>query len=292
MDKSVRTKFVAELFHRPHGFSPMKSQPIDPDWLARFGGIGRLFGMAAMERLRAAHVCVIGIGGVGSWVVEALARTGIGALTIVDADDVCVTNINRQLPALTATVGQAKVNVMAERVRQISPSCEITARPEFYTKASAAELLAQPFDFVVDCVDRMSIKAHLIHECRTRGLRILTCGSAGGRRDPSQVEASDLGRAGNDELLRQVRRQLRREHGWPEGRGGLALPMGVPCVFTGEKPLYPRADGTCSAEPEEGESLRMDCASGFGAATFITGVFGFVAASEVVRRLAAMTNDE
>ena len=266
--------------------TPTPNAP-DADYVARFGGIGRLFGTAALERLRAAHVCVIGIGGVGSWVVEALARTGIGALTIVDADDVCVTNINRQLPALTDTVGRPKVNVMAERVRQISPSCRVEARAEFYTKASAAELLAPPFDFVVDCVDRMSIKAHLIHECRTRGLRVLTCGSAGGRRDPSQVRAGDLGRAGNDELLRQVRRQLRREHGWPEGRGGNALPMDVPCVFTGEKPVYPHADGSCSIEPEEGESLRMDCASGFGAATFITGMFGFIAASEVVRLLLA-----
>ncbi len=257
----------------------------DPDYLARFGGIGRLFGAAAMTRLRGAHVCVIGIGGVGSWVVEALARTGIGALTIVDADDVCVTNINRQLPALTGTVGRPKVSVMAERVRQISPSCRVEAKAEFYTKANSAELLAPPFDFVVDCVDRMSIKSHLIHECHTRGRRVLTCGSAGGRRDPLQVEASDLGMAGNDELLRQVRRHLRREYGWPAGRGGLAKPMGVPCVFTAELPVYPRADGTCGAEPEEGESLRMDCASGVGAATFITGVFGFIAASEVVRLL-------
>ena len=258
---------------------------LDADYVARFGGIGRLFGTAAMERLHAAHVCVVGIGGVGSWVVEALARTGIGALTIVDADDVCVTNINRQLPALTDTVGRPKVSVMAERVRLISPSCRIGALPEFYTKANAAGLLAPPFDFVVDCVDRMSIKAHLIHESHARGLRVLTCGSAGGRRDPTQVRASDLGRTGNDELLRQVRRQLRREHGWPAGTGTVGSPMGVACVFTSEKPVYPHHDGTCGTEPEKGESLRMDCASGFGAATFITGTFGFVAASEVVRLL-------
>ena len=265
--------------------SVIQDAALDADYVARFGGIGRLFGNAAMKRLRAAHVCVIGIGGVGSWVVEALARTGIGALTIVDADDVCVTNVNRQLPALTDTVGRPKVSVMAERVRQISPSCRIEARAEFYTKTNAAELLAPPFDFVVDCVDRMSIKAHLIHTSRSLGRRILTCGSAGGRRDPSAVRASDLGIAGNDELLRQVRRELRREYGWPVGRGGVPIAMDVPCVFTNEKPVYPRPDGTCSVEREEGESLRMDCASGFGAATFITGVFGFVAASEVVRLL-------
>ena len=260
---------------------------LDADYVARFGGIGRLFGSAAMERLHAAHVCVVGIGGVGSWVVEALARSGIGALTIVDADDVCVTNINRQLPALTDTVGRPKVSVMAERVRQISPSCRVEARAEFYTKSNAGELLAQPFDFVVDCVDRMSIKAHLIHTSRSLGRAVLTCGSAGGRRDPSAIRASDLGVAGNDELLRQVRRELRREYGWPVGRGGNPLAMGVPCVFTGEKPVYPHPDGTCRAEPEEGGSLRMDCASGFGAATSVTGVFGFIAASAVIDRLIA-----
>ena len=271
--------------------SVIQDAALDADYLARFGGIGRLFGHAAMERLRAAHVCVVGIGGVGSWVVEALARTGIGALTIVDADDVCVTNVNRQLPALTDTVGRPKVSVMAERVRQISPSCRIKTRAEFYTKANATELLAPPFDFVVDCVDRMSIKAHLIHTSRVLGRRVLTCGSAGGRRDPSAIRASDLGIAGNDELLRQVRRELRREYGWPVGRGGRPLAMDVPCVFTSEKPVYPRPDGTCTTEREEGESLRMDCASGFGAATFVTGVFGFVAASEVVRLLLSKRED-
>jgi tRNA A37 threonylcarbamoyladenosine dehydratase len=255
------------------------------DYLARFGGFGRLYGAAALERMRSSHICVVGIGGVGSWVVEALARSGVGALTIVDADDVCVTNINRQLPALTDTLGRPKVAVMAERVRLISPSCQVEARAEFYTKSNSDELLAPPFDFVMDCMDRMSIKSHIIHECRRLGRRVLTCGSAGGRRDPSAVRASDLGIAGNDELLRQVRRNLRREYGWPVGRGGNPLAMGIPCVFTSEKPVYPHHDGTCRAEPEEGESLRMDCASGFGSATFVTGVFGFVAAAAVIREL-------
>jgi len=265
---------------------------LDADYLARFGGIGRLFGTAAMERLHRAHVCVVGIGGVGSWVVEALARSGVGALTLVDGDDVCVTNVNRQLPALTGTVGHPKVAVMAERVALISPSCRIAASAGFYTKSNSDELLGQPFDFVVDCMDRMSIKSHIIHECRRLRRRILTCGSAGGRRDPSVVRATDLGLAGNDELLRQVRRNLRREYGWPVGTGGIATPMGIPCVFTSEKPVYPHHDGTCRAEPEEGESLRMDCAGGFGAAAFVTGVFGFVAAAEVVRLLLLETAKE
>lgn len=255
------------------------------DYLQRFGGVGRLFGQAALPRLFAAHVCVVGVGGVGSWVVEALARSGVGALTLVDADDVCVTNTNRQLPALADTVGRPKVAVLAERVAMISPTCRVAAVPEFYTKSNSDALLAPGYDFVVDCMDRMSIKAHIIHECRGRGLRVLTCGAAGGRRDPSLIRASDLGLAGNDELLREVRRQLRREHGWPAGHQGVGNSMDVRCVFSSEKPVFPRADDTCATEREPEGSLRMDCASGFGAVTFVTGVFGFFAASEVLRLL-------
>ena len=256
------------------------------DYLARFGGIGRLLGAAALPRLRAAHVAVIGGGGVGSWVVEALARSGIGALTLVDADDVCVTNTNRQLPALNNTVGRPKVSVLAERVALIAPGCDVQAVPDFYTKSNAEELLDRPFNFVVDAVDRMSTKAHLIDTCHRLARSVLTIGAAGGRRDPTQVRATDLGLAGKDELLRQVRRALRRNFGWEAGVVTHAEPMGVPCVYSPELPVYPWADGTCSAEPEPGSSLRMDCASGFGAATFVTGVFGFVAAGEIVKRIA------
>ena len=255
------------------------------EYRQRFSGIGRLFGEAALPRLRAAHVCVLGVGGVGSWVVEALARSGIGALTLVDADDVCVTNTNRQLPALADSVGRPKVAVLVERVRLISPSCDVTGMPEFYTKSNAAGLLSPGFDFVVDCVDRAATKADIIHSCRERGLRVITCGAAGGRRDASAVRAGDLGFAGNDELLRGARRILRREYGWPAGMRGPGVPMGVPCVCSNEKPVFPNADGTCSAKPEAGSSLRMDCAGGIGAASFVTGAFGFVLAGTVVRLL-------
>jgi tRNA threonylcarbamoyladenosine dehydratase len=257
-----------------------------PDYEQRFSGIGRLYGAAALPRLRAAHVCIIGVGGVGSWTVEALARSGIGALTLVDADDVCVTNTNRQLPALADTVGRPKVDVLAERVRLIWPGCCVTTRPEFFMESNAVEMLSPAFDFVVDAVDRMSTKALLINTCRQLGRRVLVCGAAGGRRDPSAIRATDLGLAGQDELLRQVRRKLRRELGWEQGVRSNPTPMGVPCVFTPEKPVYPHTDGTCRFDAEEDASLRMDCASGFGAATHITGIFGFIAASEIVRRIA------
>jgi tRNA A37 threonylcarbamoyladenosine dehydratase len=260
---------------------------LSDDYLARFGGIGRLYGADALPKLAAAHVCVIGVGGVGSWVVEALARSGIGRLTMIDLDDVCVTNINRQLPALRNTIGRPKVDVLAERARAINPACEVNAITEFVTDATAERLLDQRFDFVIDAVDRMSIKALIIGICHRNGTPVLTVGSAGGRRDPTQIKTVDLGLAGRDLLLQQTRRKLRRDFGFPKSTDGDALVMGVPCVFSTEKPVFPWADGSCSTEPEPGadESLRLDCASGFGAATFVTGAFAFVAAAEVVRRI-------
>ncbi len=262
---------------------------LSDDYLARFGGMGRLYGAAALPRMAAAHVCVIGVGGVGSWVVEALARSGVGRLTLIDLDDVCVTNINRQLPALNETVGRPKVDVLAERILSINPECETEAIAEFVTASSAARLLSSPFDFVVDAVDRMSIKALIIGLCHQQGTPVLTVGSAGGRRDPTQIRSMDLGLAGRDLLLQQTRRKLRHDFGFPKSTTGGAIALGVPCVVSLESPVFPWADGTCAAEPEAGaeEGLRLDCAQGFGAATFVTGTFGFVAAAEVIRRIAA-----
>jgi tRNA A37 threonylcarbamoyladenosine dehydratase len=209
---------------------------MDEFYTQRFGGIGRLYGAAALPRLAAAHVAIVGVGGVGSWVVEALARSGIGELTLIDMDDVCITNTNRQLPALART----------------------------------------------------SIKALIIAKCHARGLSVITSGSAGGRRDPTVIKIADLGHAGSDPLLRGVRQSLRRDHGFAKSEQHRPVTMNVPCVFSTEKPVYPWADGSCSLEPEQGTEtgLRLDCAAGFGAATFVTGTFGFMLAAEVVRCLA------
>jgi tRNA A37 threonylcarbamoyladenosine dehydratase len=256
------------------------------DYHDRFGGVGRLFGAAALERLRAAHVCVIGVGGVGSWTVEGLARSGIGALTLVDLDDVCVTNVNRQLPALDGQVGRPKVAVLAERVRLINPACRVTGVSEFFTEATAARLLAPEFDGVVDAVDLMSHKALIIAGCRDRGRRCVTVGGAGGRRDPTQIRAGDLGDAENDLLLRQVRKKLRRDYGFAKGAARGRVRFGVRCVWSGERPVFPWADGTCAAEAEPGSNLKLDCETGFGTAVFVTGAFGLVAAGEMVRLIA------
>ena len=253
------------------------------DYLQRFGGLARLYGQAALPRLQAAHVCIVGVGGVGSWVVEGLVRSGVGALTLIDLDDVCLTNVNRQLPALDGNVGRPKVDAIAERVRLINPHCRITTVGEFFTAKTAEQLLATRFDWVVDCIDLMSNKALIIGECARRGQPVLTVGSAGGRRDASRIRVSDFGGSHGDELLRQVRKKLRRDYGFAKGEGNH---YDIPCVWSQEKPVYPWADGTCSTEPEVGSNLRLDCATGFGTAVFITGAFGFAAAGEIVRRIA------
>lgn len=261
---------------------------MDQAYLDRFGGIGRLFGKDALARLALAHVAVVGVGGVGSWVVEALARSGIGKLTLIDLDDVCVTNTNRQLPALAETVGKSKVAVLAARARAIHPSCEVIEVVEFLTESNVERLLDHSFSFVVDAVDRMSIKALILDSCRQRGLPVITSGAAGGRRDATQVRVVDLGLAGGDALLAQVRRKLRRDYGWQGSSDGRPVLTGVPCVYTKEPAVFPRADGSCAMEPEPGTEtgLRLDCTEGFGAASFVTGTFGFALAGEVVRRLA------
>lgn len=252
----------------------------------RFGGVGRLYGREALARLQAAHVCVVGVGGVGSWTVEGLARSGVGALTLIDLDDVCVTNVNRQLPALDGQIGRQKVEVLAERVRLINPECKVTALTEFFTAASAERMLAPRFDFVVDAIDSVNNKALLIAESLQRKLPVVTVGAAGGKRDATQIKTGDLGDAWGDELLRLLRRKLRREHGFEAGTQKGKMHFGVRCVWSSEPQVFPWADGTCQAEPEPGSNLKLDCESGFGTAAFVTGAFGLAAAGEVVGAIA------
>jgi tRNA A37 threonylcarbamoyladenosine dehydratase len=253
------------------------------DFTQRFGGIGRLYGRAGLERLHRAHVAVIGVGGVGSWTVEALARSGIGALSLIDLDDVCITNVNRQLPALDGAIGRPKVEVLADRVQLINPACRMERVAQFFTASTADELLEPHFDFVVDAIDKLSNKCLLIAKSRERGLPVITVGGAGGKRDGTQVRIRDLAHTEQDELLRQVRKKLRRDYAFPRAE---REEFGVPSVFSPEKPVFPWADGTCSAQAEPGSSLTLDCASGFGTATAVTGAFGFAIAGEVVQRIA------
>lgn len=250
--------------------------------LDRFGGIARLYGRPALEKLAAAHVAIIGVGGVGSWAAEALARSGVGQLTLIDMDDVCVTNVNRQLPALDGEIGRSKVEVIAERMRKVNPRIECNSTLEFLTESNVDRLLDGGYSFVIDAVDRMSIKALIIHQCVERKTPVLTVGGAGGRRDLTQIKIGDLGITGGDLLLKQVRKKLRRDYGWQRGNNQL---YDVAAVYSAEPQMFPWANGDVCATKEPESNLAMDCASGFGAACFVTGAFGFAAAGEVVRQL-------
>ena len=252
------------------------------DFDFRFGGIARLFGVAALARLRAAHVCVVGVGGVGSWAVEALARSGVGKLTLVDLDEVCVSNVNRQLHALDAEVGRAKVEVMAARVRGINPECDVRATLDFFTETSAASLLSTRYEFVVDAIDDIANKCRLIALCREQQIPIVTCGAAGGRRDPTQVRVADLALTTHDRLLTKARDVLRKEFGFPLA----GKPFGVEAVYSPEPPVYPSSTGGVCDRRESG-AMKLNCDSGFGTATFVTGAFGFAAAARVVQQIGA-----
>jgi len=253
------------------------------DFETRFGGIARLYGKSGLEKLRAAHVCVIGIGGVGTWSAEALARSGIGALTLVDLDEVCASNINRQLHALTETVGRAKVEVMAERIRAINPDCQVTAEQQFFTEQTAPALLAPKFDYVLDAIDSVSNKVLLLAGCRQKNLPVVACGGAGGRRDGTQVRTADLAKVSHDRLLAEVRKKLRKEFQFPAN----GSPMGIDCVFSAETPVFAQPDGSvCENRAAAEDGTRLNCNGGLGSATFVTGAFGFAAAGIVVRKIA------
>ncbi len=252
------------------------------DYGARFGGVSRLLGEAALARLSTAHVAVVGLGGVGSWVCEALARSGLGSLTLVDLDEVCITNINRQLPALTSTVGRPKAVVLAERARDIQPALQVHPITEFFTRDTASALLAPPYDCVIDAIDSPSLKALLIASCHAPQTPVITSGGAGGRRDPTRVRVADLAHTSHDPLLGEVRRILRRDHGFPRGEAA----FGVECVFSTEAMCHAASGGTPEAPAETGSDQRAGRASGcersFGTACFVTGTFGFVIAARVV----------
>ncbi|HEV7926281.1 MAG TPA: tRNA threonylcarbamoyladenosine dehydratase [Verrucomicrobiae bacterium] len=240
----------------------------------RFGGLARLYGADGLQRLLQSRVCVVGIGGVGSWAAEALARSAVGHITLVDLDDVCLSNVNRQLHALDGTIGRPKVEVMAERIRAIHPACEVRAVPEFFNEATAKEILATGFEFVLDAIDQVTNKCLLIARCRQKEIPIVCAGGAGGRRDPAAIQVADLAQTSHDALLQKVRKKLRDAHGFARDP---KTPFGVQCVFSAEP----------ATAPASGCTGRVTCDNGYGTAGFVTGTMGLVAASRIVSKIAA-----
>ena len=260
-----------------------KALPMD-DYDERFGGVARLVGREGASRLRSARVAVIGIGGVGTWAVEALARSGVGSLTLVDLDEVCITNVNRQLHAFDGQIGRSKVAAMGERVRSIWAGCEVIQEPRFLTAANVREILARGFDAVIDAIDSVDSKCSLVAACREVGIPVVTCGGAGGKRDSTKVRVADVTEATNDRLLRRLRKKLRQDYGFSRDE---TIRFGIPSVYSVENAVYPWSDGRICSTVEPGAGARINCDAGLGTAAFVTGAFGLAAAGEVVRLLTA-----
>jgi tRNA A37 threonylcarbamoyladenosine dehydratase len=248
----------------------------------RFGGVARLYGAAGAARLRDAHVAVIGIGGVGSWAVEALARSAVGRITLIDLDHIAESNTNRQIHALGDSYGQSKVAAMAARVVAINPECEISPIDDFITADNVGQLIAG-FDQVLDCIDNVNAKAALIAHARRAGMPVITCGAAGGRLDPTRIRQGDLATIAGDPLLAKVRQRLRRDHGFPRDEGTRRAAFGVQAIFSDEPVRRPGAD--CMAH--NGEVVGGLSCSGYGSSVTVTATMGFVAAAVALAQLAA-----
>ena len=273
------------------------SSDADIDFDRRFGGIARLYGAQGLARFRAAHICIVGVGGVGSWIVEALARSAIGKITMIDLDNLAESNVNRQIHALTDTLGKAKVTALHERIAQINPYCEVTEVEDFLTPDNVAEMIGVGrFDYVVDAIDNVRAKVALIAYCREHKVPLLTSGGAGGQIDPTKIEIRDLCRTEQEPLLAKVRKRLRAWHKFPRGTKNK---FGIDAVFSTEPLRFPEgevcevdiddaADGldTVDADGRKQEAgvTGLNCA-GFGSAMVVTASFGLVAAGFVLRKI-------
>lgn len=260
----------------------------------RFDRMGRLVGDEAMEKLFRSHVMVIGIGGVGSWTAESLARSGVGKITLVDFDEVCITNANRQLHAVQGMVGKKKADVMGERLRKINPQMTVDVIPEFYNAETSERILSRKPDYIVDAIDNITAKAFLLNSCRAQGFKTITSAGAAARLDPLQIKRADLAETHSDPLAHQVRKVLRQKYDWP-AKG----PFGVQCVFSDEEPIQP-----VELHYDHGQGFKCVCPQGqnnlhscehrnviWGTASFVTGAFGLHMASWVVREILGKTEE-
>jgi tRNA A37 threonylcarbamoyladenosine dehydratase len=256
----------------------------------RFDRMGRLVGDDVMKKLFNTHVMVIGLGGVGSWAAESLSRSGIGKLTVVDYDEICITNANRQLHALQGLVGRKKAEVMADRLRKINPQSEVVAIPEFYNAENSEMMLGTKPDYIVDCIDNLTAKAHLLATCRAQGIKVITSGGSAAKMDPTLIKIVDMADTYVDPMAHQMRKILRQKYDFPEKK------FGIPCVFSDEAPIEP-----VDLHYDNGQGFKCVCPQGsknnlhgcdqrnviWGTASFVTGAFGLTMASWVVQQIYA-----
>ena len=249
----------------------------------RFGTLARVYGSDQLQSLHEAHICVVGIGGVGSWAVEALARTGVQHLTLIDGDDISRSNMNRQCHTLESTIGKMKVDVMKQRVLDINPDCHVHAVEQCLTDDNIFDLLlpddSPAFDCVIDAIDRIKYKALMIYFCKRNKLPVITTGGAGGLTDPAKIEVKDLSRTWNDPLASAVRLALRQVHNFARNP---KRSFGVPCVYSTEQQRYPDKDGNVGFQKPGVTGLSLDCSFGYGSVVSVTATFGFVAAAKAI----------
>lgn len=277
--------------------SPELNQPPETEYVMhrRFDRMGRLVGDEVMKKLFNTHVMVIGLGGVGSWAAESLARSGVGHITIVDFDEICITNANRQLHALQGLVGKKKAEVMAERLRKVNPQAQVTAIPQFYNEQNSEMMLAHAPDYVVDAIDNLTAKAHLLATCKARGIPVITSGGSAAKMDPLRIKLMDLGKTYNDPMAAQVRKILRQKYDFTSSKN-----FGIPCVFSDETPLQPE-----ELKYDKGLGFKCVCPQGqnnlhscehrnviYGTASFVTGAFGLAMTSYIVNTVYASVKDK
>lgn len=263
----------------------------DADQARRFGGVARLYGAAAYARLIGSHVVVIGIGGVGSWAAEALARSAVGRITLIDLDQIALSNANRQIHALDHSFGRAKVEAMSERIVAINPRAQVHAIEDFVTEENVAALLSRcgAVDVVLDCIDQVRPKAALLARCKQQRIAVVTCGAAGGRLDPTRIRRDDLARAHGDPLLAKVRYRLRRHHGFAtQSSAARVRKFGITAVFSDEPVRPPAGEPACAPDARAFQGL--SCA-GFGSSVAMTAPLGFAAAAAALALLAKVPQE-
>ncbi len=249
----------------------------------RFAGLARLYGDVGLERLKRAHVCVIGLGGVGSWTAETLARSGVNQITLIDLDDIAISNINRQSHALDSTLGDGKIETVSDRLKDINPELQTYLIEDFITSENVQEYIDSRFSVVIDAIDDVKAKAALIAHCKRNKIKIICIGGAGGQRDPLQISRSDLAKTRQDPLLAKVRSHLRRFYNFSQNP---KRNFGVESIYSSEQLLYPTSDGSVSYQKQSsGGASAMDCSTGFGAFMGVTACFGMIAASRAIEHI-------
>ncbi len=263
------------------------------DFERRFGGVSRLYGESGLSKLQSAHVCVVGIGGVGSWAAEALARNAVGCITLIDLDNIAESNVNRQIHALEGEFGKAKVTAMAERIRKINPQAQVHEIEDFVTPENVANMLGRGFDIVLDAIDDAKAKVAIAAYCRANKLPLITAGAAGGRLDATKIKVADLSAVQGDKLLAKVRNQLRRDHHFPKASNSKkSANFGIQAVFSDEQVIAPQANNHAAA----GDACLVDNAAnnvpitglncaGYGSSVIVTASFGLAAAGLALQQL-------